>query len=133
EIENVNVEALKQLEKEGKKVFPQPHIIELIQDKGSQKMFYQRNDIPSADFFLIENSTQITKYSSFFPFFQKLRKGGYDGRGVRKLKDPARLERAFDAPSVLERAVEFERELAVIVARSESGEVRTFPVVDCEF
>src|SRR5688572_1752615 len=63
EIENVNIEALKALEKEGKKVYPQPHIIELIQDKGSQKMFYQRNDIPSPDFFLVENKKQIQKYA----------------------------------------------------------------------
>ncbi len=133
EIENVNVEALKKLEKEGKKVFPQPHIIELIQDKGSQKMFYQRNNIPSADFFLVENKEQISKYAGFFPFFQKLRKGGYDGKGVTRLTSPEKLERAFNEPSVLERLVDFEKELAVLVARNERGETKAFPVVDCEF
>ena len=71
EIENVNVEALKALQKEGKKVFPQPEVIEIIKDKGLQKMFYQRNDIPSPDFFLVENKEQIEKYRYFFPFFQK--------------------------------------------------------------
>ncbi|MGZ3884689.1 MAG: 5-(carboxyamino)imidazole ribonucleotide synthase, partial [Bacteroidia bacterium] len=81
EIENVNTEALKALEKKGKKVYPQPEVIELIQDKGLQKMFYQRNDIPSPDFFLVEGKAQIAKYADFFPFFQKLRKGGYDGKG----------------------------------------------------
>jgi 5-(carboxyamino)imidazole ribonucleotide synthase len=96
-------------------------------------MFYQRNNIPSADFFLVENKSQIGKYASFFPFFQKLRKGGYDGKGVTRLVDPERLDKAFDAPSVLERLVDFEKELAVIVARNENGEIRTFPVVECEF
>lgn len=133
EIENVNIDALKALEKEGKKVYPQPHIIELIQDKGSQKMFYQRNDIPSPDFFLVENKSQINKYADYFPFFQKLRTGGYDGKGVTKLVNPHHLDKAFDAPSVLERFVDFDRELAVIVARSESGEIKCFPVVECEF
>jgi 5-(carboxyamino)imidazole ribonucleotide synthase len=133
EIENVNIDALKQLEKEGKKVYPQPHIIELIQDKGSQKMFYQRNNIPSPDFFLVENKTQIAKYGDYFPFFQKLRRGGYDGKGVSKLVSPHHLEKAFDAPSVLERLVDFDKELAVIVARSANGEVKCFPVVECEF
>lgn len=133
EIENVNIEALKALEKEGKKVYPQPHIIELIQDKGSQKMFYQRNDIPSPDFFLVENKSQITKYGDYFPFFQKLRKGGYDGKGVTKLVSPHHLDKAFDEPSVLERLVDFDKELAVIVARSENGEIKCFPVVECEF
>lgn len=133
EIENVNVEALKALQKEGKKVFPQPEVIEIIKDKGLQKMFYQRNDIPSPDFFLVENKTQIEKYRDFFPFFQKLRTGGYDGKGVVKLGHPNKIEHAFEEPSVLERLVDFEKEISVIVARNESGEVKWFPVVECEF
>ena len=133
EIENVNTDALKTLEKEGVKVFPQPHIIEMIQDKGLQKMFYQRNNIPSPDFFLIDNRSQIKKYKDYFPFFQKLRKGGYDGKGVVRLNKETQLDKAFDAPSVLERLVDFQKELSVIVARSESGEVKCYPVVECEF
>lgn len=133
EIENVNIEALKALEKEGKTVYPQASIIELIQDKGAQKMFYQRHSIPTSDFFLIENKEQIGKYASYFPFFQKLRRGGYDGRGVVKLVNPHQIEKAFDAPSVLERLVDFEKELSVIVARNASGDIKTFPVVECEF
>jgi 5-(carboxyamino)imidazole ribonucleotide synthase len=133
EIEHVNTGALKKLEKEGKKVFPQPHLLEIIQDKGAQKMFYQRNNIPTPDFFLIEKKEQIKKYAGYFPFFQKLRKGGYDGKGVVKLSDPGKLEKAFDAPSVLEMLVDFEKEISVIVARNESGETKCFPVVECEF
>ncbi len=133
EIENVNTDALKALEKEGKKVYPQPEIIELIQDKGLQKMFYQRNDIPSADFFLVENKEQIAKYADFFPFFQKLRKGGYDGKGVVKLTKSDSLEKAFNEASVLERLVDFDKEISVIVARNANGETKCFPVVECEF
>lgn len=133
EIENVNIEALKELEKTGVRVYPQPEVIELIQDKGSQKMFYQRNNIPSPDFFLVENRTQIDKYKDYFPFFQKLRRGGYDGKGVTKLANPQQLDKAFDAPSVLERLVDFDKELSVIVARNMNGEIKCFPVVECEF
>lgn len=133
EIENVNVEALKALQKEGKKVFPQPEVIEIIKDKGLQKMFYQRNNIPSPDFFLVENKIQIEKYRDFFPFFQKLRTGGYDGKGVVKLGHPNKIDHAFEAPSVLERLIDFEKEISVIVARNESGETKCFPVVECEF
>ena len=133
EIENVNIDALKKLEKEGKIVYPQPHIIELIQDKGAQKMFYQRNNIPSPDFFLVETKKQISKYADYFPFFQKLRRGGYDGKGVIKLVNPHQLDKAFDAPSVLERFVNFEKELSVIVARNKNGEVKCYPLVECEF
>ncbi|MFL5752543.1 MAG: 5-(carboxyamino)imidazole ribonucleotide synthase [Bacteroidia bacterium] len=133
EIEHVNTEALKKLEKEGKKVFPQPHVLEIIQDKGAQKMFYQRNNIPTPDFFLIENKSQIKKYAAYFPFFQKLRRGGYDGKGVVKLASALKLEKAFDAPSVLEMLIDFDKEISVIVARNESGESKCFPVVECEF
>lgn len=133
EIENVNTAALKQLEKEGKEVYPQPHIIETIQDKGLQKIFFQRNNIPTPDFFLIENKEQIDKYKDFFPFFQKLRKGGYDGKGVVKLADVNKLDNAFDAPSVLERLVDFKTEISVIVARNKNGDVKTFPAVECAF
>ena len=96
-------------------------------------MFYQRNNIPSADFFLVERRDQIAKYADFFPFFQKLRKGGYDGKGVCKLAALNQIEKAFDQPSVLERLVDYEKELSVIVARSENGEISAFPVVECEF
>ncbi len=133
EIEHVNTNALKKLEKEGKTVYPQPQLIELIQDKGNQKMFYQRHGIPSPDFFLVENKEQIAKYAAYFPFFQKLRKGGYDGKGVVRLNDPQQLEKAFDAPSVLEMLVDFEKEISVIVSRNASGEIKCFPVVECEF
>ncbi len=133
EIENVNVEALKDLQKSGKKVFPQPEVIEIIKDKGLQKMFYQRNDIPSPDFFLVENKSQIEKYKDFFPFFQKMRTGGYDGKGVVKLGHPNKIDHAFEVPSVLERLVDFDKEISVIVARNESGESKCFPAVECEF
>ncbi|MCD6069063.1 MAG: phosphoribosylaminoimidazole carboxylase [Bacteroidetes bacterium] len=133
EIEHVNIEALKKLESEGKKVFPQPHVLEIIQDKGLQKMFYQRNDIPSPDFFLTENKEQIHKFKEYFPFFHKLRKGGYDGKGVVKLDNPEDLSRAFEEPGVLERLVDFEKEISVIIARNESGETKCFPVVECAF
>lgn len=133
EIENVNVEALKKLQQEGKEVFPQPEIIEMIQDKGSQKIFYQTNSIPTPDFFLIENKSQIEKYIDYLPFFQKLRKGGYDGKGVKKIANKNYIASAFDEPSVLERMVDVDKEISIIVARNQSGEIKTFPPVESVF
>lgn len=133
EIENVNVEALKKLQQEGKEVFPQPEIIEMIQDKGSQKIFYQTNGIPTPDFFLIENKSQIEKYIDYLPFFQKLRKGGYDGKGVKKIANKNHIVSAFDEPSVLERMVDVDKEISIIVARNQSGEIKTFPPVESIF
>jgi Phosphoribosylaminoimidazole carboxylase (NCAIR synthetase) len=93
EIENVNVEALKQLVREGKKVFPQPEVIELIQDKRKQKMFYRLHQIPTAEFVLIENKADTKKHISFLPAVNKLGKEGYDGRGVQILRSEKDLEK----------------------------------------
>lgn len=133
EIEHVNVEALEKLQAEGVKVFPQPHIIKMIQDKGLQKLFYQENNIPTSAFYLIEGKDEIEVFVDEFPFMQKLRKGGYDGQGVTALRSKSDIIDAFQAPSVLEKMVDFEKELSVIVARNESGEIKSYPCVECEF
>jgi 5-(carboxyamino)imidazole ribonucleotide synthase len=133
EIENVNLEALKELESKGKKVYPQPHVLELIKDKGAQKAFYTNHQIPTAPFVLIEKVEEIHSHLSYLPCMQKLRTGGYDGKGVQPLRSEADLEHAFDAPSVLESWVDFESEIAVVVARNANGEMKTFPAVDMEF
>lgn len=133
EIEHVNADALQKLEDEGVKVFPQPKILKMIQDKGLQKEFYAKNNIPTSDFFLIEGKENIAAYRDQFPFMQKMRTGGYDGRGVTPLRNDSDLESAFDEPSVLEKFVDFDKEISVIVARNESGEVKSYPVVELEF
>ncbi len=133
EIENVNLDALKKLQAEGKKVFPQPEVLELIQDKRIQKQFYADNAIPTADFVLTDNIEAIKTHLDFLPAFNKLGKGGYDGKGVQQLKTAADLPLAFTAPSLLEKAIDFEKEIAVIVARNEHGEMKTFPTVECVF
>lgn len=133
EIENVNTDALQELVQQGKKVFPQPSIIKLIQDKRLQKKFYCDSNIPTADFILVENSSDVRKHQSFLPAVNKLGREGYDGRGVQMLRSVADLEMAFDAPGLLESLVDFEKEIAVIVARSTNGEVKTFPAVEMVF
>lgn len=133
EIEHVNIQALKELQKKGIKVFPQPEILEIIQDKGLQKEFYTKNNIPTAPYKLIENKDELMQNQDLLPVAQKLRKGGYDGKGVSILKSETDLIKAFDAPSVLESFVPFEKELAVIVARNENGEISSFPTVELDF
>lgn len=133
EIEHVNIEALEELERLGKKVFPRPHALRTIQDKGLQKQFYKANDIPTAPFHLIDNAEDVLLFKEKGPFMQKLRKGGYDGKGVTPLRTESEFNAAFNAPSVLEEFVPFVKELAVIVARNENGELATFPLVEMEF
>ena len=133
EIEHVNVQALEKLQQEGVKVFPQPNIIKIIQDKGLQKIFYKENNIPTSDFFLIDEKSEIPLFEEHFPLMQKMRKGGYDGQGVTPMRSKLDFEAGFDTPSILEKMVDFEKELSVIVARNEKGEIKSFPCVECEF
>lgn len=132
EIENVNIEALEVLEEKGVKVFPQSRVLKTIRDKGTQKQFYKENNLPTADFKLIKNLQEL-KENCTFPIVQKLRTGGYDGKGVQVLHSVADLSKAFDAPAVLEEKVDFAQELSVIVARNENGQTTAFPTVACEF
>jgi 5-(carboxyamino)imidazole ribonucleotide synthase len=132
EIENVNTEALKALEKQGKRVFPQPHIIELIQNKVAQKKFYKANGIPTSDFIEVSGRSDVAA-KAHFPMVNKLARDGYDGRGVQVLRSAFDIEKAFDAPGLLENFVDFDKEIAVIVARNEQGQVTTFPVTELVF
>lgn len=133
EIENVNVDALEKLQQEGKKVFPQPQVIRTIQDKRIQKQFYQKHQIPSPAFVLIDDKEQLVQHTDFLPAFQKLGKEGYDGKGVQKLASVADFERAFEKPSLLEKLVDIDKEISVIIARNENGDMTTFPVVELVF
>jgi 5-(carboxyamino)imidazole ribonucleotide synthase len=133
EIENVNTQALEKLQAEGKKVFPQPEVIRLIQNKRTQKQFYQDNQIPTAEFVLIDKQKEIEEHLHFLPAFQKLGEGGYDGRGVQLLTSALDLHKSFPAESLLEKAVDFEKEISIIIAGNEAGEMTTFPPVELLF
>ncbi|HEY9116278.1 MAG TPA: 5-(carboxyamino)imidazole ribonucleotide synthase [Roseivirga sp.] len=133
EIENVNTEALKALQKQGKKVYPQPEIIELIQNKLHQKQFYAQHGIPTAPFYEVANAKEVKAHENFLPFVNKLATGGYDGRGVQVIRTAEAMDKAFDALGFVEQMIDFEKELAVIVARNEAGEIKTFPTVEMVF
>lgn len=131
EIENVNTDALKTLEQRGVKVYPQPHILELIRDKGLQKQFYIDHQIPTAPFVYYQTPQDSIPFE--FPVVHKLRTGGYDGKGVQIIKQIADLQTSFQEPSIIEACIPFEKELSVIVARNEDHQTKCFPLVECEF
>ncbi|MCA5004520.1 5-(carboxyamino)imidazole ribonucleotide synthase [Sphingobacterium bovistauri] len=133
EIEKVNVDALEKLEEEGVIVYPQSRVIRLIQDKGLQKQFFKQNDIPTSAFQFISNVDSLKTANLSIPYVQKLRKDGYDGKGVKMIRTEDDLSKAFTEPSIIEEIVDFEKEIAVIVARNDKGEVKTFPMVEMEF
>ncbi|MGB1728809.1 MAG: 5-(carboxyamino)imidazole ribonucleotide synthase [Crocinitomicaceae bacterium] len=130
EIENVNIEALETLEKSGIPVYPQPRVLRIIKDKGTQKEFYKEHHIPTSSFTLYENKEALINANINYPAVQKLRTGGYDGKGVQILKDASN---SFEDAHLIEELVDFEKEISIIVSRNKRGEISTFPSVECEF
>lgn len=137
EIENVNMEALRKLKAEGKKIVPDPDILAIIQDKGLQKEFYQRHKLPSPKCVLFNTKDEIIKALETgkltLPFVQKLRMGGYDGKGVAVFQSQNDCHRLLEGASVVEDLIEIQTEISVIVARNKKGEIRCFPVAEMEF
>ena len=133
EIENVNTQALKQLSSEGVVVWPQPEVIELIQDKRVQKQFYQSRNLPTSEFQLVSDQKEALDHVGMLPAFFKLGKAGYDGRGVQRITTEDDLNNLLNGPGLLEKLVDYEKEISVIVARNQRGEMATFPTVELVF
>lgn len=138
EIEHVHTGALKQLQSEGVLVYPQPEVLDVIIDKGLQKQFYKEHHLPTADFQLFADKAAIEsallKGELQFPFVQKSRTGGYDGKGVAVIKSEKDINtKLLSGPSMVEDLVDIEKELAVVIARNAKGEMRSFPIVDMVF
>lgn len=137
EIENVNLDALDVLEEEGLKIYPSPKTLRLIQNKGRQKDFYVENNIPTSAHQrfvdLNELKKALEKDELEFPFVWKCAQFGYDGNGVKIVRSTMDLIDLPEVECIAEQMVPFKNELAVIVSRSVSGAVKTYPVVEMEF
>ncbi|MGB0185532.1 MAG: 5-(carboxyamino)imidazole ribonucleotide synthase [Flavobacteriaceae bacterium] len=137
EIENVNVEALRALEKEGISVFPSAETLATIQNKAKQKLFYVDHDLPTAAFtryaYKDELKRAIEHDVQTLPFVWKSAQFGYDGKGVKIVRSVSDLDELPNVECIAETLVPFKKELAVTVARSPKGEVRAYPVVEMEF
>ena len=137
EIENVNVEALEKLQTEGVKVYPSPQTIKNIQNKASQKQFYATHGIPTAPFQVFQNTESLKKaideQQLTLPFVWKSARFGYDGNGVKIVRQLTDLNLLPNNQCIAESLVPFKKELAVIVARNAKGQVCTYPVVEMEF
>ncbi|MEO6189434.1 MAG: ATP-grasp domain-containing protein, partial [Saprospiraceae bacterium] len=137
EIENVNIEALKALESIGIQVYPKPEVLEMIQDKGLQKEFLIQNNFPTSPYTfcssIVELKESILQGKLKYPFVQKLRKGGYDGRGVCIVKSESELFKLLDGESIIEELALIEQEISVIAVRSIHGECKTYPSVSMVF
>ena len=137
EIELVNIEALEKLEKEGIIVYPRPRTLKNINDKITQKQFYQTHQIPTSPFQVFDSNTNlflaVSNQDLVFPFVWKQSKGGYDGMGVSIIRNKEDLNKLINVPCIAEQLIPFKNELAVIVSRNPKGEIKTYPVVEMEF
>ena len=137
EIENVNLDALDKLEDEGLTIYPKPKTLRIIQSKARQKNFYIDHQIPTAAFshyaYLEELKHSYQNNSIHFPFVWKAARFGYDGNGVKIVKNIEDLESLPTVECITEKLIPFKSELAVIVARNAAGDLKTYPVVEMEF
>jgi 5-(carboxyamino)imidazole ribonucleotide synthase len=133
EIENVNTEALEKLQSEGVKVYPHPSVLKTIRNKILQKEYYKKHEIPTPEYKITANLAELKESESFLPAVHKIGEGGYDGRGVQLLKTKEDISKGFDAPSVLEKMVVIEKEIALMVAVNDKGESAIYPPVEMIF
>ena len=137
EIENVNTDALEFLEKLGKKVYPSAKNLRIIQNKSDQKNFYSKNNLPTSRFKNYSNIEELKRnfrHDNFeFPFVWKSSRFGYDGKGVKIIKNIEDLDFSYDHQCLIEEKISIKKELSVIVSRNTDGEIKCFPVVEMEF
>lgn len=133
EIEHVSSEALKVLEAQGKTVIPAADTLTIIKDKGLQKQHYRRHGIITPDYYIIDGSDAIDTDLIAFPFVQKLRTGGYDGKGVQVIGDADDLHKLWDEPSVIEAFSDIAKEIAVMVVKGQDGDIAVYPSVEMVF
>ena len=137
EIENVNLDALDKLEKEGLPIYPSPKTLRLIQNKGKQKDFYADNHIPTSPHHrfvdISDLKKSLKKEELEFPFVWKSAQFGYDGKGVKIVRSTLDLVGLPDVECIAEEMVNFKNELSVIVSRNPKGEIKAYPVVEMEF
>ena len=133
EIENVNIDALEVLESKGVRVYPKPSVLRIICNKIRQKEYYQEHKIPSSEFTITHSIAEIIDHKNFLPAVHKLAEGGYDGKGVQIIKTENDFEKGFNAPSVLEKMVAIQKEIAIMIAVNDAGQTAVYPPVEMVF
>ena len=133
EIESVNESALQKLENEGVRVYPNSSALTIIKNKILQKEYYKSNEIPTAAFYITESRSDLLKHSNLFPAIHKIAKGGYDGRGVILINSRSDINKGFDEPAILEKRIFIMKEISIIIAVNNQGEMAMYPAVEMFF
>jgi 5-(carboxyamino)imidazole ribonucleotide synthase len=149
ENEFINLDALMQVAQQGICFRPRLEALAPLLDKYDQRCYLKKIGLPQPEFWTLEgevgkeelifpaSSGQPLNLSELdFPLVLKARRHGYDGQGTFIIKDRSNLEEVWQqlkySPVLLEEFIGFERELAVIAARSVTGEVLVYPVVETQ-
>ncbi|MDF2388229.1 5-(carboxyamino)imidazole ribonucleotide synthase [Nostoc ellipsosporum NOK] len=136
ENEFVNLDALSALAHQGVCFRPRLEALTPLLDKYHQRCYLRDLGLPVPSFFAVEHENLSSKIESLdFPVVLKARRHGYDGQGTFIIQDLATLQEKLNSSKnlfLIEEFVPFERELAIIAARSVQGEVVTYPVVETQ-
>lgn len=136
EIEHFDTQTVKKLAQQGKiTCIPSPDILDIIQDKHKQKLFFEKHHIPTAPFVSVDSSKEWKSAAQKLhteKFVAKLHKGGYDGKGVL-ICEVQNITQTFDAPCVIEKFIPCKHEIAVMVARNKQGKTTVYPAVEMVF
>ena len=133
ENEFINSEILEEVqEKSGVPIFPSPESFSLIENKLVEKQTFDEAGIPVTPYKIVKDSLDLSEFGDKYgwPFLLKSSKGGYDGYGNKTVNDLTEAVQGFeqlggiDGHDILAEAfVDFTHELAVQVARNETGSV----------
>lgn len=141
ENEFIDLPALQVLEQQGVQFYPQLRCLEPLLDKFDQRLYCQRLGLPSPQFATLNSEADLPQLAKTvatvgLPLALKTRRHGYDGQGTFILKDLDAVRTTWASlghqPILLEAFVPFERELAVMAARSKAGEIALYPVVESQ-
>jgi 5-(carboxyamino)imidazole ribonucleotide synthase len=138
EIEHINSDALLEIEESGKTVIPSARALKTIQDKGIQKLFYREHGIPTADFLICDNPSNLAESVKSFAGEKVVIKqctGGYDGKGVDIVAKKDIEAGVFNSPGpcVVEHFHTNITEYSVIVAADRYGNVVAYPLIEMYF
>ena len=133
DIEDIDTATLMELEAEGHVIHPSPRVLATVQDKLVQKRCLADAGIATAEFRDMPRPDAGAFEAFGYPLVQKARRGGYDGRGVAVMHTAADFASCLDAPSLVERFVPADKELAVLVARGVDGQTCCYPAVEMVF
>lgn len=136
EIEHINTQALQELQASGTRIYPAPELLAIIQNKYTQKEFLAQHNIPVAPFMSIDGPEELERAIQAwgYPLVLKARRDAYDGRGNARINGPNDIQPAFDRLAgrelYVEKGLALDKELGIMIARNERGELATFPVVE---